>query len=77
MNELSKKVYINNTLNETIPLGDHLAPSIPAKVTFYRRLSLNRRVVALAKIKINYLHDGITKQYDLFYHLRNLQYPTN
>jgi|GEM_PF-2635030 len=77
MNELSMKVYVNDALDETIILGDHLAPAIPAQITFYRRLSLTRRVVALVKVKINYLHDGITKQYDLFYHLRNLQYPTN
>ena len=77
MNELSMKLYVNDALDKTIILGDHLAPAIPAQITFYRRLSLTRRVVALVKVKINYLHDGITKQYDLFYHLRNLQYPTN
>jgi hypothetical protein len=55
-------------------IGDHLASSIPVKAFFYKRLSLDRRVVALTKVKINYYHDGITKQYDLFYHLRNLDY---
>jgi len=75
-NQLHLQKIIEGTTS-TIPLGDHLAPGIPAEVTFYRRLSLDRRVVALIKIKINYQHDGITKQYDLFYHLRNLQYPTN
>lgn len=75
-NELHLQKTIEGSTSTTF-LGDHLAPDIPAEVTFYRRLSLDRRVVALIKIKINYQHDGITKQYDLFYHLRNLQYPTN
>lgn len=75
-NELHLQKTIEGSTSTTL-LGDHLAPDIPAEVTFYRRLSLDRRVVALIKIKINYQHDGITKQYDLFYHLRNLQYPTN
>ncbi len=77
INELYMKQTIGGTEKDPILLGDHLAPTITADITFYRRLSLNRRVVALVKIKINYQHDGITKQYDLFYHLRNLQYPTN
>lgn len=85
-NELLMHKYLNNTKSVnisgaidkgTIPLGDHLSAPIPPQITFYRRLSLNRRVVALVKVKINYQHDGITKQYDLFYHLRNLTYSTN
>ncbi len=76
-NELVMKRYedsvIEANLIDTIPLGEYLATTIDPRVTFYRRLSQDRRVVSLVKVKITYLHDGITKQYDLFYHLRNLQ----
>ncbi|BES65335.1 hypothetical protein SANA_17740 [Gottschalkiaceae bacterium SANA] len=71
-NELvMKKVVGSDTTNPSI--AKHLA-NIDPVVTFYKRLSQDRRVVSLVKVKINYLHDGITKQYDLFYHLRNLQF---
>jgi prepilin-type N-terminal cleavage/methylation domain-containing protein len=77
-NELVMKRYTNSVedtnLIDTVILGEHLAAGIDPQVAFYRRLSQDRRVVSLVKVKINYLHDGITKQYDLFYHLRNLQF---
>ena len=71
-NELiMKKIIGSDTIEPSI--AEHLADIDPV-ITFYRRLSQDRRVVSLVKVKINYLHDGITKQYDLFYHLRNLQF---
>lgn len=73
INQLSMKKTINSS-ETIIPLGDHLKDTEVPVVTFYRRLSQDRRVVSLVKVKIIYQHDGITKQYDLFYHLRNLQF---
>jgi prepilin-type N-terminal cleavage/methylation domain-containing protein len=63
-------------VGDSLTIGTHLSSNttLEPTVTFYRRLSQDRRVVSLVKVKINYLHDGITKQYDLFYHLRNLQF---
>jgi prepilin-type N-terminal cleavage/methylation domain-containing protein len=73
MNRYTDSVVAINLIDTAI-LGEHLATGIEPHVVFYRRLSQDRRVVSLVKVKINYLHDGITKQYDLFYHLRNLKF---